>query len=261
MGYPTPFHAIHRRLNPTTVIASVPFSRGDKFEFGNRMAVINIPQTKKLIVWGSLPLGSEFQKAIDNATNDESSNYEIAYGIVPDREHTLAAIDLKKQFPNVFLIGPDGIAGKPDLKLDYTFKDDEANKIVKGESISESLKGFEFLYFNNHTNGEVVMLDKSTKTLFEADLLFNIPYDGVNHDQYPHYNQNRGVFGYLTCFLNGYNTFGRIIHRRLLKDTPGTRAGVAALLSWDFDSIVMSHGKCCEEGGKELIKKVFDPYV
>jgi hypothetical protein len=78
----------------------------------------------------------------------------VVAAIIPDKEHTLAALDLKKKYPDVFLIGPSGISDKPQLKLDYTFRVSEAIKVAPGSSIKPELDNFDFVFLNGHANRE-----------------------------------------------------------------------------------------------------------
>lgn len=223
------------------------------------MALISVPGTKDVIVWSPIPVGAEFDKAVEEFSKGEKLNLYAC--IVPDREHTLNTEALKMQYPNLFVIGPSGISDKPNLKLDYTFEDSHANKVVSGSVINTNLSNFDFVFLNGHANGEVVMVDKSTKTLFEADLLFNIPHDGHNEEQYPGVNQNKGIWGYFTRTLNPGSRIGRFTHHKLLKKTPENVQGLKALLSTDFDSLVMSHGVVQETGGKAFFEKMFGSYL
>lgn len=261
MGYPSPLGGITRRLNPYTTIHSTKFSRADTFEFGNRTAIINVPDTNKLIIWSSIPVCRELEKVLEAATNDEPNKFEVIAAIIPDIEHTMAAIDLKKLYPKCLLIGPSGIADKPDLKLDYEFKDEESNVLVDGSKISKDLSNYEFVFLKDHHNRELITFDKTTKILFEADLLFNIPYDGKNDDQYPLVNQNAGWPGFLTQRLNADSIIGRFLFRHLIPKNEGSSKGLKAVYGLDFDSIVLSHGAIIEKDAKKSFKKVFGPYL
>jgi hypothetical protein len=259
MGYPSPLGGVTQRLNPYTVIHSTKFTRGSNLKFGGRTAIITIPDTKKLVIWSSIPVSRELEKTIEEATDNEPGNFEVVAAIVPDTEHTLAASDLKKLYPKMHLIGPSGIKDKPDLKLDYEFTDQEANQVVEGSTISKDLATFQFVFLNGHTNRELVTLDKTTKTLYEADLLFNIPYDGKNHDQYPSENQNAGLAGKATRYLNPESKIGRFMFRKLLSKNEDTSKGLKAIYDLDFTSIVLSHGVNIDEDAKEKFHKVFSP--
>lgn len=221
------------------------------------MALINIPGSTDVVIWSSIPLGAEFDKAFSELSSDA---LHVLAAIVPDKEHTLNAQALKEKYPNALLIGPSGITDKPDLKLDYTFEDSQANQVVNGAAITPRLSQFDFVFLNGHANREVVMVDSHTKTLFEADLLFNVPHDGVNADQYPDENQNKGLWGYFTATLNSESKVGRFIHQKLLPNNDDNIKGLRALLSLDFGTVVMSHGSVIESDGKASFKQMF-PYA
>jgi hypothetical protein len=88
------------------------------------------------------------------------------------------------------------------MKLHYGFQDSESNKVVPGSSIKPELDKFDFVFLNSHANREVAMVDKISRTLFEADLLFNIPHNGISKDQYPNSSQKFGFWGFLNSRLN-----------------------------------------------------------
>ncbi|KAH3674760.1 hypothetical protein WICPIJ_009492 [Wickerhamomyces pijperi] len=262
MGYLSPIGGFTRQYNKQIVIHSCKFTRGNALEIGGRTAVIRIPQTKKLVIWSSIPIGRELQKAIDLSIDedDSSSNYEIVAAIVPDIEHTMAAVDLKKQFPATQLIGPSGIKDKPTLKLDHEFH--IANSIVKGETISKDLKDFEFVFLPGHHNKELITYFKPTKTLLAADLLFNIPYDGKNEDQYGIDLQTRGLQGWFGRYINPYSFIGRFLFRKLLPKTPENQKGLQEVVSWDVDNFIVSHGLNFENNdGLEPIRLIFGDYL
>lgn len=262
MGYPNPLGGVTRQLNKYTTIHSTKFTRNNTFNFGNRTAIINVPETNKLVIWSSIPVGTELQKAIDVATDNEASKFEVFAAIIPDIEHTMAAIDLKKVYPSIFLIGPSGIKDKPDLKLDYEFKDSEANVVVKGTSVLPELANLDFVFLNGHHNRELITYDQNTNTLFEADLLFNIPWNGKNEDQYPSVNQNKGLAGFITGLLNPDSFIGRILLKRLIPATSNSKKGIRAIYNeFSFDSIVLSHGCVIEKDAKKKFKQVFGSYL
>lgn len=262
MGYLSPVGGFTRQYNKQIVIHSCKFTRGNTFEFGNRTAIIRIPNSKKLVVWSSIPVGRELQKAIDYSIDedDSSSNYEVIAAIIPDVEHTMAALDLKKQFPSVKLIGPAGIADQPALKLDHEIS--RANSIIKGEQLESSLKDFEFIYLPGHQNKELVSFFKPTKTLLAADLIFNVPYDGKNEDQYGIGSQIKGLQGWLLRYANPYSCIGRYLFKKLLPNTPENQKGLQEIISWDMDNYIVSHGNNFENNDAlEAIRLVFGEYL
>jgi hypothetical protein len=221
------------------------------------MALIKVPGSNDIVVWSAIPVNTDvFTEAMT-----QLGDVNVLAAIIPDKEHTMAAVDLKKKYPDVFLIGPSGITDKPQLKLDYTFQDHEANRVVPGSSIKPELDNFDFVFLNGHANREVAMVDKTSKTLFEADLLFNIPHNGINKDQYPNSKQNAGFWGFINSRLNPDSRVGRFLHSKLLKKTPENRQGLKALFSLDFNTVVMSHGVVIEQDGKEAFKKAYGSYL
>lgn len=257
-GYSSPIGGITRRLNSSTIIHSTTFKRGGYLNFGARCAIINIPNTNKLILWNSIPYSDELLSAIDKT---QVTNYEIFAIIIPDIEHTLAAEGIKEKFPQVKVIGPSGITDKPNLKIDYLFDDAAANKVINGEEVLEELADYKFLYLNGHKNKELLFLDTLNSTLFEADLIFNIPGSSdTANEQYVNKNQNAG-WSFLTRYLHPQSKVGGVLLRKLIPLNEENRKGIQALYSLPFNSIVVAHGNVIENNGKDAVKRLFGSYL
>ncbi|CDR42696.1 CYFA0S10e01200g1_1 [Cyberlindnera fabianii] len=262
MGYPEPLNPNLRRLNPGVFLASTAFSIRDTLHLGNRMAVMNIPDSKKLIVWSALPMCDAVENALNEAANGKLEEHEVTAAIVPNREHSMAAMSMKERFPNLMLIGPPNIKNSKPVLLDYEFKWEDGDRIMNGTELNPALKGYDFLFLKGHKNNEIVVLDKANKTLFVSDLIMNIPFNGKNQDQYPGIEQNKGLAGYLTQRLNSDSWFGRyIFSNRLFPYTPENSAALKTLMTMDFDTIVLSHGNVIEKDAKEHIKKVYAQHL
>jgi hypothetical protein len=257
-AYETPLTAVHRKLNQTTVLSGTKFQAMDKINIGNRMAMIRVPNTQDVIVWSPMPQGEEFDKALKTLSVGEE--LQVIAGVIPNRHHALCAQALKEKYPNLTLIGPSGINDKPGLKLDYVFEESQGNKVINGSEVNAELSNFDFLYLKGHKNGEVLMVDNSTKTLYESDLLFNVPYDGKNEDQYPGECQNKGLWGMLGARTNYECMLGRHFSKKLFPKTAENVAALKQLMGMSFDSIVLSHGVIIEKDGKGALHKLFGGY-
>lgn len=230
------------------------------------MAVIQIPETKKFVIWSAIPQGKEFDEIIGTVATEKGikvDELEVVAGIVPNRVHNMGAYGLKQKFPSCLIIGPNGTTDLPaGFKLDYEIKREQGDTILKGEEIHTDLKNFEFLMLNGHRNKDVITFDSHSKTIFESDFFFNLPKDGVNKDQYPNESQTSGLGGFISSGLNGSSFFGSyMMTKKLLKISDENKLCLQELCKWDFDSIVTSHGNVVDINGKDEIKKVFKAYL
>ncbi|KHC88177.1 hypothetical protein I503_02252 [Candida albicans SC5314] len=277
MGYPPNFKIVTKSLTENILLASTAFSRVDKFNFGARMAVFKFPQSNKIILWSPLPYTPQVIDVLTKFTNNTNeSNLNIAYVIIPDREHNLAAKSYKEKFPGCKLIGMEGL-DENSLKLDYKFIKSMGNKVLKNDELKQIFNdsdsglivdNFEFVYLPNHANQELVVFDKSSSTLFEADLLFNLGVPGSTSgetilEQYSPelgfpkgFNPHSG-WSFITRYLQPYSKVGRFLFRKIV-DINHSKPGLEAIYnSWDFKTIVMCHGNIITKDAKEAFKHVF----
>lgn len=106
-----------------------------------------------------------------------------------------------------------------------------------------------------------MFLHKKSKTLIEADMLFNMPA----HEQYSKTGESAtaGFFSGLFARLN--STAGDAIWQRRFawylisaKDRGGWNKSVKRIEGWDFENIVPAHGDCLLGNGKEVWRRVFE---
>lgn len=136
------------------------------------------------------------------------------------------------------------------IKFHHVFS--KSNKLDLRVS-EEFNREFDVEYFDSHQNKELAFLHKSTRTLIEADLMFNLPAtEQFSKSGVP------ATSGLLT------KLFGSIMHtrgdmvwqKRFLwygaggKDRPGFSASVERMKRWDFDRIIPCHGDVIETGGR-----------
>lgn len=94
---------------------------------------------------------------------------------------------------------------------------------------------------------EVEFFHKVTRTLITTDLCFNL-------------RKPPGLVAAVILRMAGtYNEFAvsRLI-KMMVKDKPAFEESLVRLFHWDFDRIVMSHGKVLESGGKEVLRKALN---
>ncbi len=93
---------------------------------------------------------------------------------------------------------------------------------------------------------EVVFLHRTSRTLILTDLAFNL-------------GTEMPLLSRVLLRLNGcYNCFAasRLL-RTTLRDRVAVRSSLEQILAWDFDRIVLSHGRNVETGGRELLRAAF----
>ena len=93
---------------------------------------------------------------------------------------------------------------------------------------------------------EVVFLHRASRTLILTDLAFNLGSDMPW--------LSRVMLRINDC----YDCFGtsRIL-RTTFKDRAAIRTSLDRILAWDFDRLVLSHGRNVDTGAKELLRDAY----
>ncbi|KAI3406109.2 hypothetical protein KGF56_000950 [Candida oxycetoniae] len=269
MGYPSNFKVVTRLLTENTLLASSAFTRFDKVNFGNRMAVFKIISTTdslpKIILWSPLPYTPQVIDILKNFTGvSTEADLQVNYVIVPDREHNLAAGVYKEKFPLAKIIGPENTQNIP---LDIEFTKELGHKVISGTALKQLVdddlivENFDFVYLPYHANSELVVYHKPSKTLFEADLLFNLGVDGKLEQFSPetgypeNFNPHQG-WSFATRYLQPNSKVGKFLFNRLVNRAK-SQPGLNAINTLDFKNIVMCHGNIITENAKQAFENVF----
>lgn len=118
---------------------------------------------------------------------------------------------------------------------------------------------FDYHFISAHPNKELVFNHKPTRTLIQADLIFNLPAT----EQFSRTDADPST-GLLTkLFTTVNNTRGQATGQRRFiwyigsrPDRPGFNRSVAKIREWDFDRIIPCHGDVIETGGKGIFDTV-----
>ncbi|KAE8352794.1 putative nuclear protein Qri2/Nse4 [Aspergillus coremiiformis] len=189
----------------------------------------------------------------------------LKYIAALDLEHHINITPWKEAYPDAELIAPEGLYEKRQSNPEY--KDAPFRHVFRKENqgrqkISEEFDlEFETEYVYGHPSRELVFLHKRSRTLIEADLLFNLPAT----EQYSKTDES-ATSGLLT----------KIISPLLSTDAPATwqKRFVWYLLSsadrqaftesmrridkWDFNRLIPCHGDVVESGAKGVFRTVME---
>ncbi|TKA83899.1 hypothetical protein B0A55_00090 [Friedmanniomyces simplex] len=248
-----------RNLTSTIKICSVPFLRFGRIKIGGRGTIVQLA-SGNLAVFSPVALTETVKKELS-----AMGTGQVKYITALDQEHHIFLEPWHKMFPDARVVGPETLPAYRD-KQGYG-EIPQANWVLfkKGDQgswkVSEEFdKEFDTEYVSAHQNQELVFNHKPTRTLIEADLLFNLPATEQH--------SKAGISatgGHLTrLFVGINNTQGAAIwQKRFLwyAISSGDRAGfnqsAARIAHWDFDRIVPCHGDVIETGGKGIFEKVF----
>ncbi|GAM82764.1 hypothetical protein ANO11243_007500 [Dothideomycetidae sp. 11243] len=241
-----------RKVTPEILTCSVPFARFGRINIGGRGTIVRMANGN-LAVFSPVALTDEVKSQVTQMGT-------VKYIAAPDLEHHIFLEPWHKAFPDAKLIGPKELEAKrvqqgSPLPFAHLWKKDEAPSVD-----AEFDKEFEYTFVHAHPNKELVFNHKPTKTLIEADLMFNLPATeqmsktGISPTS-----------GYLTRLFNALNSpqGDALWQKRFLwyamsrGDRPSFNKSVKIIDSWDFSRIVPCHGDVIEGNGKEIFRKVF----
>jgi hypothetical protein len=198
---------------------------------GTRMTAVRLPD-------GNLFLHSPV--ALDEATREEIDALgPVRHVVAPNRFHHLFVDEYRAVYGEALLWAAPGLPEKrKDVRFDGVLGD-EPNLGWAGTLDQLHVKGAATL-------NEVVFLHRESRTLLLNDLAMNF----------------RGVPGGFTSLwlrlMGVHERFGvsRLI-RSTFRDRAAARESLDALLRWDFERIVMSHGLVLPSHGKRLLREAY----
>jgi hypothetical protein len=187
----------------------------------------------------------------------------VSYLIAPDLEHHIFLSAWSTAFPSAHIIGPEGLAEKraTQNKTDKSVTVVPISTIFTAKNKTEIKVGGEFdEEFEYEYIEELVFFHKRSKTLIEADLMFNLPA----REQYSKTGVDPTTGWATRLFAGLQNTQGEAKwQKRLLwyaissGDRPGFNKSIQRINSWGFENVVPCHGDSFVGDGKSVFEKVF----
>lgn len=201
-------------------------------EIGTRATVVRL-DSGELLVHSPVRFGEDVRAAL-------APLGPVRHLVAPCRMHHLALADWARAYPGVALHGAPGLAKKrPDLTFDSVL-DDVAPRAWAGQLAQCLLLGAP-------RYNEVAFLHRPSGTLVLADALF-----GWGPEDPPLTRLTARLFGAYGKWARPHNAiFGAIVHPEAL------RASIEKVLAWDFDRIVISHGRIVERRGREVLREAY----
>ncbi|KAJ1306463.1 hypothetical protein OPQ81_007466 [Rhizoctonia solani] len=199
---------------------SKPFARFGIFPVGGRSTAVRL-QSGDVWLLASTPLNDETKAKLKEIG-------PVKYICGPDAVHHLFLGPYKREYPEAKgEIEFDGVYGRDDPETKYGYEPE-----------------IQACYFSGFQNQDVAFLHAPSKTLIQADLLFNLP----GKEQYSK-SRSSGKFP----FFSSLNPMMRA-HKTFLWSAGRDRNAMArdakTVAGWDFDRIIPCHGDVIESGGK-----------
>jgi len=224
---------------------SRPFLRAPFVPFGGRSTAIKLND-------GSVWLFAS-TKADEETLTKIKEIGPVKYIIAPDVLHYLNIKDFSQAFPEAQVIGVTGLEAKVSKEVTWAG--------LYGKDPEGTLYGFEdeisAQYFSGFENKDVAFYHKASKTVIEADLLFNLP----PKEQYSKSKES----GTTWLPLVGHIAPGTWVHKQLIgslaKDIKVNSKDAKVVESWDFDTVIPCHGDVIEGNGKEAWRSTWKKYL
>ena len=201
---------------------------------GTRMTVIRLEDDSLLLI-SPIAIDSEIKQQLDSLGT-------VKYLIAPNLFHYLYLSQCQELYPQAKVYTPPGLNAKqPDLKIDKIFTQ---NDIQFGSELEYTLfAGFQVLIVTQvKVVNEIVFYHPSTKTLIITDSAFNFD------DSFPLVTQ------LAARIIDSYQTLKPSwLEKVAIKDKELVKQSIAKILAWDFDRVIMGHGKIVEVDAKQQL--------
>jgi glyoxylase-like metal-dependent hydrolase (beta-lactamase superfamily II) len=164
----------------------------------------------------------------------------VRHLVAPNRMHHLALADWLRAYPEASLHGAPGLPKKrPDLPF-ATVLDDVAPRAWAGQLAQCLLLGAP-------RYNEIAFLHPRSGTLVLADALF-----GWGPEHPPLTRLTARLTGAYGRWARPHNPiFGAIVQPDALRES------IEKVLAWEFDRIVISHGRIVERRGREVLREAY----
>jgi len=214
-------------------------------DYGVRMPLMTLPtrstvvrlRGNQLAIISPGPLGAHEHGALSGIGT-------VEYLIAPNLFHHLHLPAAVATYPQAAVFAPEGLAAKNKQLRGMTLNPMSALSPIAGdELLSMQVDGVPKL-------AETVFLHVPSRSLIITDLAFNI-------------EQPRGLGTYLV--FNAFGTYRRFRTSRLIsmlaKDRAAATASARAILNWDFERVVVSHGDIVQDNAKERMREALAPLL
>ena len=198
---------------------------------------------------------------------EQLGSTNVQYLAALDQEHHIFLEQWHKEYPQAKIIAPDTLPalrekqGYPNFPENWRLIKADERKAAGGIKIDERFDAeFDVEYVSAHPNKELVFNHRPTKTLIEADLMFNLPAT-EQHSKVG--DAHTGILTKIFTALNSTKGGHNVWQKRFLwyaissADRTGFTESVRKIDTFDFDKIIPCHGDVIESDGKGVFERVF----
>jgi len=212
--------------------------------------------TGALAVFSPVSLTQEVRERVDSLGGN------VKYIAAPDLQHHLHISAWKKAYPQAQILAPEGLWEKRHTNPEFKGEEPFQHVFKKGATnmISEEFDAeFETEYVHGHGSRELIFLHRPSRTVIEADMLFNLPAT-EQYSKAPEGNPMNLLTKMVLPMLSigspaiGQRRFTWYILSQ--QDRSAFTESVKRVNQWDFDRIIPCHGDVIETGAKGVWQDV-----
>lgn len=189
-----------------------------------------------LLIHSPVPLSDEAAAAL-------SAEGPVRFIVAPNLFHHLHLKAAAARFPDAEVLAAPGLAEKLGDLPPHRILDGALADPWGGEIRWQPILGMPRL-------NEVALLHQPSRTLILTDLIFNV-HEAASW-------VSRTMLRMTGAWQK--TTFTRV-GRLLVKDRDAAQRSAGALLDWDFDRIIMSHGEVIEGDGRGRLSRALAPLL
>lgn len=218
------------QLHPDLWICRVPYwAMG--MPLGRQLVVVRLP-SGGLWVHSPVPMTPGLRREL-------AALGEVRHVVGPNLWHDECLREFQTEHPQARFHAVPGLAArKKDVRFDETLSD-APHPDWTGVLDQHLVKGMPRM-------NEVVFLHRASRTLILADLAFNLRPDGP------------WWFALAMRAYGSWNRFGpTALEKWMMQDRAAVRASLDHLLAWDFDCILVGHGRNVDAQAKAVFRAAY----
>ncbi len=205
-------------------------------QLGTRMTIIRL-KNEKLFLHSPTKINSKLIEILGNLG-------KVAFIIAPNKLHHLFLNSYVKQYPNAIFYATSGLVKKrKDIFFNETLQD-QPSKEWSDELDQMIFKGCAFME-------EVFFFHKASKTLIVTDFM---------QSMHVHHNFVERIVGRIGGIYNNPSP-PRDLRLMFYLDRKNTRQSIQRVNQWNFDKIILSHGKLITKNAKEVFNNAFKSFM
>lgn len=222
--------ALLRQLHADLWVCAVPY-KAMGMAIGRQIVVVRLP-TGGLWIHSPIPVTPELRREL-------ASLGVIRHVVGPNCYHDECLAEFQAEYPTAMFHAVPGLAEK---KRDTRFAaelSDTPHPDWAGTLEQHLIRGMPKL-------NEIVFFHAASRSLVIADIAFNLGPDGP------------WLLGLIMRTNGIWGRFGPSrFCKSLMRDKPAVRASLDRILAWDFDRVIVGHGRNLETGGRETFRTAF----